>query len=58
MKNYIAKEIKPNTKQELIDGIKEFWNNKVTVPYCNSKIDHLQKVLFTIIRLNGKPTGL
>ena len=34
---------KPNTstKQELIVGIENFWNEKVTIDYCNCKIDHL-----------------
>lgn len=58
MKRYIANEIKPQTKEELVNGIMEFWNTKVTIKYCNSKINHLQKVLPQIIILNGKPTGL
>jgi hypothetical protein len=35
-----------------------FWNNIVTREYCNSKIDHLKKVLKETINLNGLATGL
>lgn len=58
LKVYISSEIKPNNRDELIAGILHFWRNRVTVEYCNKKIDHLQKVLHTIIKLNGKATGL
>ena len=58
MKVYIGEEVKPNNLQELIDGINLFWNSKVTIAYCNAKIDHLQKVLQTIIQKGGKATGL
>jgi len=42
----------------LIEGITYFWNNAVTLEYCNSKIDHLKRVLKEIINLNGLATGL
>lgn len=58
MKRFIASEVKPNNKEELIHGILHFWNTKVTVEYCNKKINHLQRVLRTIIKLKGKATGL
>lgn len=31
LKTYIGKEVKPQTKLDLINGILEFWNTKVTV---------------------------
>jgi hypothetical protein len=43
---------------ELINGIKQFWNEKVTIAYCNKKIDHLNKVIETILLLDGKASGL
>ena len=58
MKVFIGEEIKPNNLQELINRINLLWNTKVTVAYCNSKINHLQKVLETIINKGGKATGM
>ena len=58
MKSHIGEVTKPNTMQELVHGILEFWNEKVTIEYCNSKINHLFKVIDTTIALNGQATGL
>ena len=44
--------------QQLIQGIIKFWDEIVTVEYCNKKIDHLNKVIDTIILLKGKASGL
>lgn len=58
MKYFIKTEVKPNSIHELIEGVMFFWNNKVTINYCQSKIGHLQRVLKEIIRVTGKATGL
>ena len=58
LKDYLSKIIEPTNKEELINGIIKFWREKVTVVYCNSKIDHLNRVLDTIIVNKGKATGL
>ena len=42
LKEYIRRVKKPRTKQELIDGIKEFWDS-VTVAKCLKYINHLKK---------------
>ena len=57
-KEYLAAEVKPTTKEGLIAGIREFWETKVTIEYCCSKINHLPKVLREAVRLNGKATGM
>ena len=44
LKEFIRREIKPKTKQELIDGIVRFWET-VTVEKCNRCINHLNKVI-------------
>ena len=44
MKEFIRREAKPTTKQELIDGIVRFWET-VTVEKCNKYINHLKKVI-------------
>ena len=58
LKLYLAMVVKPTTKRQLIEGVLHFWHNIVTVEYCNSKIDHLPRVLLKIIDLKGKATGL
>ena len=56
LKEYNRHVVKPTTKEELIDGIKQFWET-VTVAKCNKYINHLRKVLPKVIELNGAPTG-
>ena len=51
-KEYLRREIKPRTKQELMDGIVKFWET-VTISKCRKYINHLHKV----IELNGEATG-
>jgi hypothetical protein len=58
MKDYLATVIRPRDKNTLINGVLQFWNTVVTVPYCNAKIDHLYRVIKEIVRLDGKATGL
>ena len=58
LKAYIGSETNPNTVQELILGIMKFWNEKVTVEYCNAKINHMSKVIDRILVLDGKASGL
>ena len=40
LKEFIRKEVKPRTKDELVDGISKFWET-VTVEKCNRYINHL-----------------
>ena len=42
LKEFIRRELKPRTKQELVDGILKFWRT-VDVAKCNKYIDHLKK---------------
>lgn len=56
MKEYLRREIKPTTKQQLIDGITQFWRT-VDVAKCSRYIRHLRKVLPRVIELNGAATG-
>ena len=52
LKEYIRREVKPKTKEQLIDGIQAFWST-VDVQKCRKYIGHLRKV----IELNGEATG-
>ena len=58
MKFHIGEVTKSNMIQELVHSLLEFWNEKITIKYCNSKINHLFKVIDTAIALNGQATGL
>ena len=56
LKEYIRREAKPKTKQELIDGINTFWSS-VDAAKCTRYIRHLRKVLPKVIELKGEATG-
>ena len=56
LKEYLRREVKPKTKDELVSGIREFWAT-VSVTKCCKYIGHLKKVLPRVIELNGGPTG-
>ena len=56
LKEHIRREIKPTTKNELIDGINHFWAT-VDIHKCRRYINHLKKVLPRVIELNGEATG-
>ena len=56
LKEYIRREVKPRTKQELILGIKSFWAT-VTVEKCQRYIGHLEKVIPAVIACDGSATG-
>uniref|UniRef100_A0A1X7UPR5 Tc1-like transposase DDE domain-containing protein n=1 Tax=Amphimedon queenslandica TaxID=400682 RepID=A0A1X7UPR5_AMPQE len=55
LKEHIREVVKPKTKQKLVDGISEFWEN-VTIEQCQKYIKHLKKVVPKVIEENG-PTG-
>ena len=56
LKEFCRREVKPTTKQELVQGIQQFWET-VDVQKCTRYIRHLRKVLPRIIELNGDATG-
>ena len=56
MKEFLRREVKPTTKQQLIDGIYTFWRT-VDVPKCTIYIRHLRRVLPRVIELKGAATG-
>jgi hypothetical protein len=58
LKYYLKTKIKPNDINDLCNAINLFWETKVTVEYCNSKIDHLETVLKRAIVLKGRATGI
>lgn len=56
VKEFLRREIKPKTKEELISGIQEFWRT-VDVAKCQKYIGHLKKVVPKAIEVKGEPTG-
>ena len=56
LKEFIRWEVKPKTKDELVSGILRFW---ATVDFvkCQKYIQHLDKVIPKVIKLNGDATG-
>ena len=53
---YIRREIKPKSKDDLVNGILQFWST-VTPSKCQKYISHLRKVIPEMIRTEGGPTG-
>lgn len=56
LKEFIRREVKPRSKDELIEGIELFWDS-VDIHKCQRYIDHLKKVLPRAIEVGGEPTG-
>ena len=56
LKEYIRREVKPKTKDELIQGIVEFWGT-VDKTKCLKYIGHLRKVIPKVIEMEGAATG-
>ena len=56
LKQNLRRVVKPKNKEELITGIKQFWES-VTIGKCNIYIDHLNKVLPVVLERGGKATG-
>ena len=57
LKFYLASKVKPQTKQQLVDGIRKFWTEKLTADKCSRYIDHvLKKVIPVVVEACGAAT--
>ena len=56
LKEYIRREIKPKTEEELVRGILTFWDT-VTIAKCTKYINRLNKVIPKVKELEGGATG-
>ena len=57
LKFYLESKVKPQNKQDLVDGIKAFWVERVTEKKCTKYIDHvLKKVVPAVVEAKGAAT--
>ena len=56
LKEFIRREVKPRKKEELVEGILQFWET-VDILKCKKYIRHLRKVIPLTIELKGAATG-
>ena len=56
VKSFLRRIIKPKVKDNFVNGINEFWHT-VTAGKCQHYINHLQKVLPTIVKRRGRASG-
>ena len=57
LKFYLESQVNPHNKQELVDGIKKFWEWKVTTEKCTRYIDQvLHKVVPAVVEAQGAAT--
>ena len=56
LKSYLRRIVKPTNKEQLVNGIQEFWQT-VTPEKCQRYIGHLRKVVPEVIRREGRASG-
>ena len=56
MKPYVRTQVKPYTKDDLVQGLQAFWKI-VTPEKCQRYILHINKVIPKVIECNGGPSG-
>jgi hypothetical protein len=55
MKDYIQRIVKPKKRDELVSGIRKFWES-VSASQCSKYIDHIHRVIPHVILNRGGPT--
>jgi hypothetical protein len=59
LKFFLTDHRRLETKADLMRGIRKFWRSKANdLEYCNSKFNHMPRVVDQIITLCGRATGL
>ena len=59
LKFHLSHRCRCKTKNELIRQIRKWWSAKMNdIVYCNSKFDHLFRVVDRVIAMTGLATGL
>ena len=57
LKHFLRSIVKPRTKEELMNGISRFWEERMDAEKCSKYIGHLQKVLPIVVAREGKASG-
>ena len=57
LKHYLARQVKPLSKEELVQGIQQFWRLKMSITKCIKYISHTHSVLPLIVAKEGGITG-
>lgn len=57
MKDYLQRQTRPKTKDELVAGIVDFWN-RLDDEQCARYIDHIHKAIPRVVLNQGWPSGL
>ena len=56
LKHYLETQVKPQKKDELVNGIKDFWDS-LSASQCGRYIDHIHKVLPYVVLNDEGPSG-
>ena len=56
LKEFLRREVKPTSKEELISGTRAFWET-VTAEKCQKYILHLKNIIPEVIACEGGATG-
>lgn len=54
LKQYLTYTVKPHIKETLVNGIKQFWREKLTIMQCRKYINHIRRVVPVIIEKQGE----
>ena len=57
MKDYLQRQIRPKTKEQLVSGIRQFWE-ELNAQQCARYIEHIHKAIPRTILNHGWPSGL
>jgi hypothetical protein len=59
LKFHLSHRCRCTTKDKLLREIKKWWSSKMNdLVFCNSKFDHLYRVVDRVIAMTGRATGL
>ena len=56
LKEHLRSEVKPRSKEELKNGIKNFWRTFMTREQCRRYLSDVPKVMVAVMNANGGPT--
>ncbi|KAK3711266.1 hypothetical protein QZH41_007880 [Actinostola sp. cb2023] len=57
LKYHLRRRVKPSNKEELVNGIKDFWATQMTQEQCREYIEHIRiKVIPKVIEVAGQAT--